>query len=167
MLRSLLDTILPESAINSEEKTFEKRYGLKIAEPLIRIRFLDTSLAYNKILTDISIPLTTFSRLNCPCKRLFVTENKMNFLTLPQLPDSIALWSGGGFNVSYLKDIPWLKNVQSFYWGDLDAQGLQILNQFRSYYPSTISLLMNWGTFHRYTHLFKKEHRLHYNSSPT
>ena len=156
LLRSLLDTILPESAINSEEKTFEKRYGLKIAEPLIRIRFLDTSLAYNKILTDISIPLTTFSRLNCPCKRLFVTENKMNFLTLPQLPDSIALWSGGGFNVSYLKDIPWLKNVQSFYWGDLDAQGLQILNQFRSYFPSTISLLMNWDTFHRYTHLFKE-----------
>lgn len=41
-------------------------------------------------------------------------------------------------------------HVQNYYWGDLDAQGLQILNQFRSYYPSEIALMMDWATFHTY-----------------
>ena len=48
-------------------------------------------------------------------------ENKMNFLTLPLQPDSIAVWSGGGFNISFLKEIPWMTHVQNYYWGDLDA----------------------------------------------
>lgn len=156
LLRALLDTLLPTSAVCYEEKTFEKRYGLKCAEPLIRIRFLDSSLAIGTGWTDISIPLPDFRQLTCSCKRMFITENKMNFLTLPQLPDSIAIWSGGGFNISYLKDIPWLQNVRSYYWGDLDAQGLQILNQFRSYYPSATSLMMDWSTLNQYKSLLKE-----------
>lgn len=156
LLRALLDTLLPTSAVCYEEKTFEKRYGLKCAEPLIRIRFLDSSLAIGTGWTDISIPLPDFRQLTCTCKRMFITENKMNFLTLPQLPGSIAVWSGGGFNISYLKDIPWLQNVRSYYWGDLDAQGLQILNQFRSYYPSATSLMMDWSTLNQYKSLLKE-----------
>lgn len=155
LLRSLLDALLPTSAIRSEGKTFEERYGLKSAEPLIRIRFLDALLAPIANWTDISLPLSSFRQLNCPCRRMFVAENKMNFLTLPQLSGSIAVWSGGGFNISYLKGIPWLSDIQSYYWGDLDAQGMQILNQFRTYYPSATSLLMNWETFHTYRHLMK------------
>lgn len=155
LLRSLLDVLLPSSAISPEEKTFEGRYGLKSAEPLIRIRFLDEAIAPVVNWTDISLPLSVFRQLECSCQRLFVTENKMNFLTLPPLSKSIAVWSGGGFNISYLKEIPWLSDVQSYYWGDLDAQGLQILNQFRSYYPSATSFLMNWDAFNTYRHLIK------------
>ena len=33
----------------------------------------------------------------------------MNFLTLPEVKNTVALWSGGGFNVSYLKEIEWLQ----------------------------------------------------------
>ena len=43
LLKSLLDELLPASTITLNEKTFEKRYGLKCAEPLIRIRFLDST----------------------------------------------------------------------------------------------------------------------------
>lgn len=156
LLRSLLDTLLPASTIRADEKTFEDRYGLKSAEPLIRVRFLDTSLTPVPNWTDISITLSLFRQLNCPCIRLFVAENKMNFLTLPPMPNSIAVWSGGGFNISYLKDIPWISSVQSYYWGDLDAQGLQILNQFRTYYPTAMSFLMNQETLHLYRHLLKE-----------
>lgn len=155
LIRLLLDVLLPTSSIRIEKKNFEERYGLKSAEPLIRIRFLDAALAPAAEWTDISLPLSTFRQLNIPCRRLFITENKMNFLTLPPLSESIAVWSGGGFNISYLKDISWLSEVQSYYWGDLDAQGLQILNQFRTYHPSAISLFMNWETFHTYRQLMK------------
>lgn len=155
ILRLLLDTLLSAPDLNPEEKTFEKRYGLKTAEPLIRIRFLDNGLVSLSDWTDIPLPLSDFFRMNCSCKRIFITENIMNFLCLPPLKDSIAVWSGGGFNISYLKDIPWLKQVQCYYWGDLDAQGLQILNQFRNYYPSVRALMMDWRTFHNYLHLVK------------
>lgn len=156
LLRSLLDTLLSAPDLNPEEKTFEKRYGLKTAEPLIRVRFLDGGLAPASGWTDITLPLSDFHRMDCPCKRVLIAENKMNFLCLPPLPDSIAVWSGGGFNISYLKEIPWLKQVQCYYWGDLDAQGLQILNQFRSYYSSAKALMMDWRTFRNYQHLVKE-----------
>ena len=156
LLRSLLDTLLPTSDFNPEEKTFEKRYGLKTTEPLIRIRFLDSRLSPASGWTDISLPLSDFHRMDCPCKHILITENKMNFLCLPSLPDSIAVWSGGGFNISYLKDISWLKQAQCYYWGDLDAQGLQILNQFRNYYPSARALMMDWNTLRYYQHLLKE-----------
>lgn len=156
LLKALLDTLLPNTAIRWDEKAFEARYGLKSPEPLIRIRFLDPALAPAQNWTDISLPLSDFRRLQCPCRRMLIAENKMNFLTLPHLPESIAVWSGGGFNISFLKDIPWLSDIKSYYWGDLDAQGLQILNQFRSYYPSATSLLMDWKTLNRYRPLLKK-----------
>lgn len=48
--------------------------------------------------------------------------------------------------MSYLKDIDWLMSKQFYYWGDLDAQGFQILNQFRTYFPNTIAVMMNEET---------------------
>lgn len=77
---------------------------------------------------------------------VLVTENMMNFLTLPRLVRTIAIWSGGGFNVSYLRDIAWLKSKQFFYWGDIDAQGFQILSQCRGYFPNTVSVMMERET---------------------
>ena len=71
----------------------------------------------------------------------------MNFLALPYLTKTIAIWSGGGFSVSYLKDIDWLKGKQFYYWGDIDAQGFQILNQFRTYFSNTIAVMMDDETF--------------------
>jgi hypothetical protein len=75
----------------------------------------------------------------------------MNFLTLPKLDKTIAIWSGGGFSVSHLKDVDWLKNNQFYYWGDLDAQGFQILNQFRTYFPDTVAVMMDEETLNSFS----------------
>ena len=107
---------------------------MKYGEPLIRIRFLDTQLSPIETATDISLTLSEFNNFHSHCDNIFVAENLMNFLALPYLTKTIAIWSGGGFNVSYLKDIDWLKGKQFYYWGDIDAQGFQILNQFRIYF---------------------------------
>jgi hypothetical protein len=79
-----------------------------------------------------------------------VAENEMNFLTLPEIPNTIAIWSGGGFQVSYLKKITWLKTKTFFYWGDIDAHGFQILNQFRTYFADTKSVMMDEETFYQF-----------------
>ena len=145
IIQSLLDFLIPEY-VNSNETKFELRYNLKYSEPLIRVRFLDTALSPIDNTTDISLTLSEFKNFQSYCVNIFVAENIMNFLTLPYLTKTIAIWSGGGFNVGYLKDIDWIKSKQFFYWGDIDAQGFQILNQFRTYFPSTVAVMMDEET---------------------
>lgn len=145
IVQSLLDFLIPEH-VNSNETKFELRYNLKYSEPLIRVRYLDTSLSPIVDATDISLTVSEFQNVESQCNNIFVAENIMNFLTLPFLPKTIAIWSGGGFSVGYLKDISWIKSKQFYYWGDLDAQGFQILNQFRTYFQNTVAVMMDEET---------------------
>jgi hypothetical protein len=150
LISSLLEYLIPEH-INRGEKKFEKRFNLRYSEPLIRMRFLDKTLSPLDNAADISLPLSEFNKFHSDCVSIFVAENLMNFLTLPNLANTIAIWSGGGFNVSYLKDIDWLKGKQFYYWGDLDAHGFHILNQFRTYFPNTIAVMMDEETLSSFT----------------
>lgn len=147
LLISLLDFLIPEHIRDPRAKRFAERYFLKYDEPLIRIRVLDETLRFQHNINDLSIPLSLFQVLNIECRRILITENKMNFLTLPNVPGGLALWSGGGFNISYLKDINWLVGKPIFYWGDIDEHGFQILHQLRSYYPDAKSILMDLETY--------------------
>jgi hypothetical protein len=151
IVQSLLEFLIPEH-INTSETRFELRFNLKYPEHLIRIRFLDKILSPLSTATDISLTVSEFNNFHSHCENIFVTENLMNFLTLPAyLTKTIAIWSGGGFNVSHLKDIGWLKNKQFYYWGDIDAHGFQILNQFRTYFPNTIAVMMDEETLLSFT----------------
>lgn len=145
VVQSLLEFLIPEH-IKACETKFELRFNLKCSEPLIRIRFLDRSLSPIETATDISLTLSEFNNFYSNCANIFIAENLMNFLTLPCLANTIAIWSGGGFSVGYLKDIYWIKNRHFFYWGDIDAQGFQILNQFRTYFPNTVAAMMDKET---------------------
>ena len=60
------------------------------------------------------------------------------------------IYFGKGFKVLSLKNIDWLKNCEIYYWGDLDAQGFEILSGLRFYYPQTKSLMMDRATFETY-----------------
>jgi hypothetical protein len=152
VLRSLLEAILPaEQLVSVEEEkeyAFEKRFSLKYREPLIRLRLLDDSLKYKYRFpaTDTSIPISEFRQLNLEMHRCFVTENLMNFLTLPSLENSFAIF-GSGYAVQSLKTVSWLSNCPIFYWGDLDVDGFKILSQLRSYFPQTTSIMMDIATF--------------------
>lgn len=156
ILLELLNIIMLPETVNTEFKTakdFEKRFGLKFNQSQIRIRILDHEIArtYLSGLADISITEEEFNALKIPCERVFILENKtnysnlMNFLTLPQLTGTIAIF-GGGFMVGNLKKAVWLSTKQIFYWGDIDTHGLQILSQIRGYFPNTRSIMMDFET---------------------
>jgi len=51
--------------------------------------------------------------------------------------------------VSLLAGAEWLHNKQLelFYWGDIDVHGFQILARLRAHYPAAQSLLMDEATF--------------------
>jgi len=150
VLQSMLDFLIPDHIRNKMQKRFAEHYFLKHDEPLIRVRVLDERFAFHKDIMDISIRLSDFEKLGLDCNHVLITENKMNFLALPNLPSTIAVWSGGGFNISYLRHTEWLVGKNIYYWGDIDEHGFQILHQLRSYYPYTQSLMMDRLTYNAF-----------------
>jgi len=153
VLRKLLTTLLPAEQIFPGKK-FAQQFGLKYAEPLLRLRLLDQAMArqYFSGLTDLSIPITAVKQLNLPLEQVIIVENKtnysnlLNFLTLPQCKATLGVF-GSGFRVQLLKEVTWLADMKIYYWGDLDAAGLQILSQLRTYFPQTQAFLMDRATF--------------------
>ena len=155
VLSELLYQLLPaeridESFVGNRDNNFEKRFGLKYDETLIRLRWLDPALADG--VDDMAVQHTTFARHPFEGQHVVITENKMNFLTLPPLPRTLALW-GGGFRVHLLREAQWLGTRKIHYWGDLDTHGLSILSQLRQFFPHVESLMMDQATFDQfYTH---------------
>lgn len=160
VLLELLSIILPPESVNedySTTKDFEKRFGLKFNQSQIRIRILDKVISekYLSNLTDIEVTEEEFNHLTIPCEKVFILENKtnfsnlMNFLTLPQMKNSIGIF-GSGFKVGSLKKATWLNDKEIYYWGDIDTHGLQILSQIKSYFPHTKSFMMDFETLNAF-----------------
>ena len=86
MLRELLDIVIVEH-VCSDEKEFEKRFGLRYDEPWVRIRVLEASIAseYFSGVDDLTMPQSQFCALSLPVQKVFVVENKVNFLTFSQV----------------------------------------------------------------------------------
>ena len=160
ILRDLLDRVLPPEAINAEVtgltgSGFERRYGLKYDEPLIRLRLLDSTQAGPWGTSDLTVPQSEFHRLALPCRQVFITENKINGLSFPATPDSLVIF-GLGYGIGSVKDAPWLSDKAIYYWGDIDTHGFAIL-QVRSYFPQTKSLLMDRETLLGHRQLWVQE----------
>jgi hypothetical protein len=155
-LLELLNLLLPADNINQEfsgVRGFEKRFGLKFNQSQIRLRILDSNIAEKYVtgLTDIEITEEEFIKLKIPCEKVFIFENKtnfsnlMNFLTLPQLENTIGIF-GSGYKVADLKNALWLADKEIFYWGDIDTHGLDILSQIRGYFKKTKAIMMDFET---------------------
>jgi hypothetical protein len=151
LLTELLDRILaPLPARN-----FEQRYGLLSKPAMLRFRILDSRFAIDG-LTDLTVPLSQFARLNLPVERIFITENETNGLAFPDVPGSIVIF-GLGYGVQMLRDIAWLREKQLWYWGDIDTHGFAILDRLRAGFPQTRSLLMDRPTLLAHRELWGRE----------
>lgn len=151
VLKSLLDKLLPPEVIDdspalSGKYAFEQRYGILHDMPSVRFRLLDEQMtSYFSGLSDFSTPVEQMAELKLPIECVIITENKTNFLALPAVYNSIAIF-GLGYGVQLLKKMTWLMQVRILYWGDIDTNGFAILSQLRSYFPHVESLLMDEET---------------------
>jgi hypothetical protein len=114
--------------------------GLRQTSRLVRLMVLDGAAA------DYGLPLARFRELPAGTDRLVIVENLRTFLTLPPLPDTVALF-GEGYAVQALADTAWLGGTPIHYWGDLDPSGFAILNGLRRNHPQIRSVLMDAVTF--------------------
>jgi hypothetical protein len=158
LLSELLDVVLPERAIDSSAsggKAFSQRYGLRTEPPLVRFRLLDASLYVNG-LSDISLTPAEFGTLRLPVRRVFVTENRTNGIAFPDQPDSMVIF-GLGYGLERFAETPWLRDLDVWYWGDIDTHGFRILDRLRAALPAARSLLMDRATLDAHRSLWGEE----------
>jgi hypothetical protein len=152
--RGVLSELIPIMAPNcvtQNETSFETRFGFRQKQSLIRFRFLDAEIAKGAHLPfcDFAIPLEVAEHLQFEARNVIVVENEMTFLTLPLLPNTVALF-GGGDAVSLLCRLSWLSNIRLLYWGDMDTHGFESLSFLRSQHPHTESVMMNLTAFTKF-----------------
>ncbi len=161
LLYDWLNRLLPIEAMDVSvrglsDHGFERRFGLRYEEPLIRFRWLDPQSALAGSITDATVPMSQFVPYSPSCSRVFVTENKISFLTFPKCSNSLVVF-GGGYAIDRLGNVPWLMDKTLHYWGDIDTHGFAILNRLRSYWPRARSFLMDRNTLMVHRELWSEE----------
>ena len=149
LLAELLDLVLPADAIDESRSgvaEFEARYGLKTKPALVRFRILDPDLAIHG-LTDLTVRIDELARLDLAVHCVLIGENEITGLALPAIPRT-AVGFGLGYAVDLLANIPWLRDRDVVYWGDIDTHGFRILDRLRSILPHARSMLMDRETLH-------------------
>ena len=141
VLSELLDLALPAEAIDASVSgviQFARRYGFKDKPLRIRFRALDASVALltDEVLSapaglDVTLTQADFAKLKLPIKRIFFTENEVNFLAFPPVPRSLVVF-GSGYGFDVLAGAAWLHTCSIHYWGDIDTHGFAILDQLRA-----------------------------------
>lgn len=150
VLIELLDIVLSPEAIDSSVSgvsQFATRYGFRDKPARIRFRVLDSehALLPGDLVQDITLDAESFARLDFKISRVFITENEINFLTFPQVKDSLVIF-GAGYGFEMLRKAEWLSRCRVHYWGDIDTHGFAILDQLRSQFDHVESFLMDRTT---------------------
>jgi len=147
----------PADQISIKSRDFFETCGFRPLPQLIRMRILDPVLR-NKTggLADISAPLDEIAALDIKPQFVFIVENLQTGLAFQDLNDSVVIM-GLGYAVDALGKIPWLKNTQRIYWGDIDTHGFAILNRAKSYLPDLKTILMDEKTFLDHRELWVEE----------
>ncbi|MDD2720226.1 MAG: DUF3322 domain-containing protein [Gallionella sp.] len=150
VLAELFDLALPADAIDTTKTgvaQFAARYGFLDKPQRLRFRLLDPTLPWADGLTcpDVTLDAASFSRLRLPIRRVFITENEINFLAFPPVEQAVVVF-GAGYGWEALAQSRWLHSCTIYYWGDLDTHGFAILDQLRHHFPQAISFLMDRAT---------------------
>ena len=153
VLAELLDLALPAEAIDPQASgaaQFARRFGFRDKPARVRLRFLDPQHAgwvpgLDAADADYTLSQQAFAKLEPAARRVFITENEINFLAFPAAADSLVVF-GAGYGFDALAQAGWLHQRELHYWGDIDTHGFAILDQLRSHFPHAQSFLMDRDT---------------------
>ncbi|GLW74948.1 hypothetical protein Kpho02_72450 [Kitasatospora phosalacinea] len=141
ILGELLDHILPADRIhnNAPKGDFAARYGFLTKSPYVRLRYLGNQPGP---FSEITVRANELTAPPPGIRTVFVLENEITYLSLPDVPGAIAIL-GAGYAAALLRYLPWLADIDLRYWGDIDTHGFAILSQVRRHFPHTRSFLMD------------------------
>lgn len=124
---------------------FVASLGLRSKPESVRLRFDAGFLGLPSLLSEGTLRVAELAAARVSVQTVVIVENEITYLTLPVPSEGLVLW-GKGFEVSRLGSIPWLRDAELHYWGDLDTHGFAILNSLRAWLPQTRSFLMDRET---------------------
>ena len=137
-LRSLRDT--------PSDDDFYAWTGLRQPPLTLRLRLLDPQLRGRFAgLGDMQVPVYQLADVSLPLTRVFIVENLQTGLAFTDLTGA-AVFMQQGYAVDLFGQLPWLRQLDCYYWGDLDTHGFAILDRLRHYLPHVKSLLMDQET---------------------
>lgn len=152
---------------------FVKRWGFANKKEMIRWRMLDPKMSSSLYegagsMIDSIVSIDVLAHLKLNFEHVIICENEVCYLNLPAITNSIAIF-GSGYKVGLLSELPWLKDKDIIYWGDIDTHGFNILNSFRealnysfkdSHYDASLkvrTMLMDMDTLKSNKHYIVQE----------
>jgi hypothetical protein len=157
IVAELVDLVTMRPTV-ADGRNFASRYGFRGKPYRIRVRMLDMEVSpFPAGITDVELCADELNRLSLNVERVFVVENEVTCLAFPAVPWSLLIF-GGGYAVSRVSRLDWLRDVPLYYWGDIDTHGFAILDRLRSSFPSVRSMLMDRATL--------LAHETHWDSEP-
>lgn len=160
VLAELLDLVLEPGRVRAEAGSFEERYGFARKPGYVRFRYGHGSRFQSGAgleFSEMTVRIGEFTAAPPGVRRVFVVENEVTYLAFP-VPDDAMVIFGGGFAVSVLSPLTWLRSVEVVYWGDIDTHGFVILGRLRQLFPHVESMLMDSQTL--------LAHRAHWVTEP-
>ena len=86
-------------------------------------------------------------------KYAVIVENKDTYQTMPPIAQGICIWGSGRAVSDAVPAVPALRDMRIVYWGDMDADGLEILSTLRESGIECDSILMDCDAYDRTTDL--------------
>ena len=94
---------------------------------------------------------------------VIIVENRETYLKFPQVDGGVCIFGSGKAGVALVGELDWISSAARLcYWGDLDADGFEILNAYRAAGVACESILMDMPTlqcFGRYGTNLEKDHK--------
>lgn len=118
--------------------------GLATKPAFIRMR-PDPGLGLFAPVSEVALRGDELSQLEIDVNHALIVENEITYLSVPIRSGGVVLW-GKGFDVDRAGSLPWLREADITYWGDIDTHGFAILNRLRAMLPQTRSILMDRST---------------------
>lgn len=144
IVAELVDVVMARSTVAAHD--FASRYGFRGKPSRVRVRILDPEVSpFPAGITDVELCADELAHLSLDVERVFVVENEITCLAFPACPRSLLIF-GGGYAVSRVSRLGWLREVSLYYWGDIDTHGFQMLDRLRARIPTVQSMLMDRAT---------------------
>jgi hypothetical protein len=142
ILTELVDLVIEPA--DRQARDFAARFGFRDKPSRVRIRVLDVASSCLPVgITDVELRTDELPAFDVD--RVFVVENEATCLAFPPVERSLLIF-GGGYAVSRVGGLPWLRDVPLYYWGDIDTHGFRILDLLRASFPQARSMLMDRAT---------------------
>lgn len=136
---------------------FVQAFGLATKPETVRLRFAPGAVPGLPLLSEATARLDELRESEISVRSALIIENEVTFLSVPVPEGGVVIW-GKGFEVDRAGSLPWLREAEVLYWGDLDTHGFAILHQLRAWLPQTRSVLMDRDTLLAHRERWVREH---------